>query len=129
MRRLKLFCAAASLVGLAACSNELKVTEVQPPNGISGGGEEVVIRGNGFQLGRGVTVKFGNKDAGSVVVASSDRINVATPPGDPNSSVDVIVIFDDGKAFKLPGAFHYIQSGIDRKMMNNALNQMGGAKK
>lgn len=126
MRPVKMFLAAAAMLSMSACNNDLKVTEIEPANGVAGGGEEVVIRGGGFQPGRGgVTVKFGNKDAGSVVVAASDKINVTTPGGDKNTTVDVFVTFDDGKTFRVPSGFHYVDSGIDRKMMNNALNQMG----
>lgn len=130
MRPVKMLCAAVALFGLAACNNDLKVTGVDPAQGSVGGGEDVVIEGNGFQPGRGgVTVKFGKRDATAVVVASSDKIKVTTPAGDPNTSVDVTVIFDDGKAFKLPNGFHYIERGMDRNMMNKAFNQMGDKKK
>ena len=79
-------------LGMAACSNDLKVTSVEPPQGTFGGGEDVVIHGNGFQPGRGgVTVTFGKRPATSVVVASADKINVMTPGGDPNTTVDVTV--------------------------------------
>ena len=130
MRPVKMFLAAAAVLSLAACNNDLKVSEIEPASGIAGGGEEVVIRGGGFQPGRGgVTVKFGSHDATPVVVASSDKIQVTTPPGDKNTTVDVIVTFDDGKAFKVPSGFRYIESGLDRKTMNNALNQRAGTPK
>ncbi len=126
MRAVKMMCAAIALFGVSACSNELKITGVEPASGTVGGGEDVVIQGNGFQPGKGgVTVKFGKRDATAVVVASADKIKVTTPPGDPNATVDVTVIFDDGKAFKLGNGFKYIDRGLDRATMNNALNQMG----
>jgi hypothetical protein len=130
MRPVKAILAATALAAVslaAACNNDLRVQGIEPSNGVWGGGEEVVIQGTGFQPGRGgVTVKFGARDAQPVIVAASDKIQVTTPPGDKNTTVDVIVTFDDGKTFKVPGGFKYIESGIDRKMMNNALNQMGG---
>jgi len=74
------------MFGMAACSNDLKVSSVEPPQGTFGGGEDVVIHGNGFQPGRGgVTVTFGNRPATSVVVSAADKINVMTPGGDPNN--------------------------------------------
>jgi hypothetical protein len=128
--RAKMFFAATAMLALAACNNDLKVTGIEPASGIAGGGEEVVIQGGGFQPGRGgVTVQFGSHAAQPAVVASSDKIQVTTPGGEKNTTVDVLVTFDDGKTFKVPSGFHYIESGIDRKMMNNALNQMGGNKK
>jgi hypothetical protein len=121
--------AAALLFGVAGCSNELKVTSVEPPQGTFAGGEEVSIRGNGFQPGRGgVSVKFGGHEATAVVVASADRINVTTPGGDPNTTVDVTVIFDDGKAFKLGNGFHYMAQVQNRQTLDKAFNQIGGKK-
>ena len=123
MRRL-LF--AGLMVAGIGCSNELKVTEVEPPNGAFTGGEEVVIHGNGFQPGRGgVTVTFGNRPATSVVVAAADKINVMTPGGDPNTTVDVTVIFDDGKAFKLAHGFHYMAQVDQRGTLDKAFNTLG----
>jgi len=126
MRAVKVLFAAAMMFGMVACSNELKVSSVEPPQGTFGGGEDVVIHGNGFQPGRGgVTVKFGNRAATSVVVASTDKINVMTPGGDPNTSVDVTVVFDDGKAFKLANGFHYMAQVDQRGTLDKAFNTLG----
>jgi hypothetical protein len=59
------------------------------------------------------------------VVASSDRINVMTPGGDPNTTVDVTVIFDDGKAFKLANGFHYMAPADQRGTLDKAFNTLG----
>lgn len=126
MRRMQMWCAAALLVGLAGCSNELKVSSVEPAQGTFAGGEEVVIHGNGFQPGRGgVTVKFGIKEATAVVTAATDKISVTTPGGDPNTTVDVTVIFDDGKAFKVANGFHYMAQVQNRGTLDKAFNQLG----
>lgn len=126
MRPVKILCAAVVMFGMAACSNDLKVTSVEPAQGTFGGGEDVVIHGNGFQPGRGgVTVTFGKRPATSVVVASADRINVMTPGGDPNTTVDVTVIFDDGKAFKLANGFHYMAPADQRGTLDKAFNTLG----
>jgi hypothetical protein len=107
------------------CSNELKVTACEPQQGTFGGGEEVSIRGNGFQPGRGgVTVKFGRKEATSVAVASSDTIKVMTPAGDKNATVDISVVFDDGRAFMLKNGFRYIDNN-QRAMMDKAFDAFG----
>jgi hypothetical protein len=130
MRAVKMLCAATMLFSMAACSNELKVSNVEPPQGTYAGGEEVVIRGNGFQPGRGgVTVKFGKRDATSVVVAAADKINVMTPGGDPNTTVDVTVIFDDGKAFRVGNGFHYMPPADQRGTLDKAFNNLGGDSK
>ena len=112
---------------LSACSNELKVSEVEPPNGAFTGGEEVVIKGNGFQPGRGgVTVKFGRREATAVAVESGDKIKVMTPAGDKSSTVDVSIVFDDGKAFMLKNGFHYVDTSQQRANMDNAFKALGG---
>jgi hypothetical protein len=114
------------LVAGIGCSNELKVSEVDPPNGAFTGGEEVVIKGNGFQPGRGgVVVKFGRKEATAVAVESGDKIKVLTPAGDKSSTVDISVVFDDGKAFLLKNGFHYVDTTQQRATMDKAFNAMG----
>ncbi len=114
------------LVGALGCSNELKVSEVDPPNGAFTGGEEVVIKGNGFQPGRGgVVVKFGRREATAVAVESGDKIKVMTPAGDKSSTVDISVVFDDGKAFLLKNGFHYVDTTQQRATMDKAFNAMG----
>ena len=126
MRPVKMLCAAAVMFGVAACSNDLKVTSVEPAQGTFGGGEDIVIHGNGFQPGRGgVTVTFGKRAGTSVAVASTDKITVMTPGGDPNTTVDVTVIFDDGKAFKLANGFHYMAQVDQRGTLDKAFNTLG----
>jgi hypothetical protein len=123
MQRVFVLCA---VLGLGACSNELKVSEVDPPNGTYSGGEEVVIKGGGFQPGRsGVSVQFGNRDATAVVVESGDRIKVMTPTGDKNTTVDVKVVFDDGKAFLIKSGFHFIDTSQQRATMDKAFGEFG----
>jgi IPT/TIG domain len=125
MRRIAM---AAAALALAACSNELKVSETDPNTGTFNGGEEVTIRGNGFQPGRaGVTVKFGRRDAQAVVVESDSKIKVQTPAGDKNTTVDVSVVFDDGKAFLLKNGFKYIDN-TQRATMDKAFNALGDKK-
>jgi hypothetical protein len=128
MRRFLSAASVFALLGLAACSNELKVSEVDPATGTYNGGEEVVIKGNGFQPGRGgVVVKFGRKDAQAVVVESDSKIKVQTPAGDKNTTTDISVVFDDGKAFLLKNAFHYIDNN-QRATMDKAFNAFGDKK-
>ena len=130
MRRMRTLLVGLAFIGLAACSNELKVSEVDPPNGTFSGGEEVTIKGNGFQPGRGgVTVKFGKRDAAAVVVESDSTIKVTTPTGDKNTTVDITVMFDDGKAFQIKNGFHYIDTTQQRATMDKAFSAFGSDKK
>lgn len=139
-RRVRALCSSFLSLGLLSalvlccsaflgCSNDLKVTEVDPPQGTYMGGEEVIIRGNGFQPGRGgVSVRFGRREATNVVVESASAIKVTTPAGDKSAAADVSVIFDDGKAFVLKSAFQYLDNS-QRQTMDKAFNAMGGEKK
>jgi hypothetical protein len=127
MRRITTLSAGLLALSLcAACSNELKVSEVDPPHGAYTGGEEVVIKGNGFQPGRGgVVVKFGRRDAMAVVVESGDKIKVTTPAGDKNTTVDISLVFDDGKSFMIKNGFHFIDTSQQRATMDKAFNAFG----
>ena len=122
-----------AIVGCAlwvtACSNELKVSEVDPPAGTFSGGEEVVIKGGGFQPGRGgAMVRFGKRDASAIVVEAADKIKVTTPAGDKGTIVDVSVVFDDGKAFTIKNGFRYVDTTQQKASMDKAFNAMGGKK-
>ena len=89
----------------------LRVDAVDPPQGVASGGDSVVIKGSGFQPGKTqVDVRFGRMRADQVIVSSTNKINVITPPGD-RGPVDVTVMFDNGEHFKIPQGFSYQTSG------------------
>ena len=94
---------------LAACDEgRLRVDRVEPAEGITGGGDSVNILGVGLQPGKtGVRVAFGSHVSEQVVISSKDKINLITPNGD-KGPVDVILDFDDGQRFKIPGGFRYV---------------------
>ena len=95
---------------MGACDQKgpLRVDRVEPPEGISGGGDQVTIVGSGFQPGKTqVEVRFGRRKSESVVIASTSKINVVTPGGD-KGPVDVVLSFDDGSQFKISSGFKYV---------------------
>jgi len=112
MRALALAVSIGLCAVLSACQQSggpLKVESVEPPQGTTAGGEEITIRGGGFQPGKTqAEVKFGRKKAESVIIASTTKIRVVTPSNE-KGPVDVQVMFDDGSAFKIPNAFHYLE--------------------
>src|SRR5579859_4433437 len=112
-------------LALGGCSKETKITEIEPNTGTFSGGEEVEIRGANFPKA-GVQVKFGTKEATQVAVQSDNVIKVATPAGDKNTTSDVSVIFDDGRAFVLRNGFRYIDSTQQRQTMDNFFKKAGG---
>jgi hypothetical protein len=98
----------ALLVG--ACQTgqgELKVAAIEPAVGTVNGSENVILKGGGFQPGKtSCTVRFGGKEAPNVTIVSEDKIQVTTPANE-SGPIDVLVTFDNGRAFKLAGGFTY----------------------
>jgi hypothetical protein len=119
---------------VSACQQSggpLKVDTVEPPQGTTGGGEEITINGGGFQPGKTqAEVKFGRKKAESVIIASTSKIKVLTPSNE-KGPVDVQVTFDDGSAFKIPNAFHYVEPAESDNARRAFFNgqKAGGANK
>lgn len=111
MNRIVQLTTALSFLGfMAACDQKgpLRVDRVDPPEGILGGGDQVNILGSGFQPGKTqVEVRFGRRKSESVIISSSSKITVVTPPGD-KGPVDVTLSFDDGAHFKIPSGYKYM---------------------
>jgi IPT/TIG domain len=109
-RVLGLSLAVVVLTFLAACDEtRLRIDRVEPAEGITAGGDHINILGAGLQPGKTqVRVAFGGHVAEQVVISSKDKINLVTPSGD-KGPVDVILDFDDGQRFKIPGGFRYVE--------------------
>ena len=102
---------------LAGCPSGVRVERLDPPRGTYGGGEDVVIKGSGFRPGRSnYGVYFGKQPAPNVVVESSSAIKVTTPAGKVGR-VDVELTLEDGRVFRLPGGFEYIDATVDRNLL------------
>lgn len=121
--------ALALALAASACNNETRVSEIEPATGTSNGGEEVLIKGQGFPRS-GAVVRFGTREAQPVMIESDNAIKVYTPAGDKGTSADVSVVFNDGRAFVLKSAFHYIDSTQQRntmdKFFDKASKEAGG---
>ena len=101
---------------------DLAVKAVEPGSGTTMGGDQVVIKGTGFEPGAmQAEVRFGRKRAEAVVMASPRQISLTTPPGD-RVPVDVTVIFNDGRAFTLPAGFSYVSPQVSSKVREAYLN-------
>jgi hypothetical protein len=106
--------------GVDPCSNETGVRELEPPQGTYLGGEEILIHGRNFPVGRGgVSVSFGRRNATNVVLESPNGIKVTSPAGDKNTEVDIVVMFDDGRAYLLKNGFRYLDAADNQKVMKN----------
>lgn len=99
------------------------VTNVVPSHGIFSGFSEVVIRGRGFESG--AVVAFGDGRGGwsevgtdAAVVVDENRIAVLTPPGPPDTWVDVLVTQGEEEALWSEGCpscsgFYYDPCQLD----------------
>jgi hypothetical protein len=109
---------------LASCdeSGKIRVDKVEPPEGISAGGDHVTIIGAGFQPGKTqARVMFGKHLCEQVVISSTNKIGVVTPNGD-KGPVDVTIDFDNGSRYKIANGFRYVepkQTGDMRKAFFN----------
>jgi hypothetical protein len=113
------FCFAAPLA-LGQCSNETGIRELEPGTGTYLGGEEIVIHGRNFPIGRGgASVTFGRRGATNVELENADTIKVTSPAGDKNTDVDIVVMFDDGRAYLLKNGFRYLDGSDNSKVMKN----------
>ena len=111
MNRVRLAISIVSLAMVAACQQggPLRVDSVEPAQGTTGGGDEVLISGGGFEPGKTqAEVKFGRRKAESVVISSNNKIKVIAPSNE-KGPVDISVMFDDGSAFKIPNAYRYVE--------------------
>jgi hypothetical protein len=109
---------------LASCDDngKIRVDRVEPPEGISAGGDHVNIIGAGFQPGKTqARVMFGTHVCDQVVISSTNKISVVTPNGD-KGPVDVTLDFDNGSRFKIQNGYRFVeakQTGDMRKAFFN----------
>ena len=134
MKRVRLAISIVSLALLSACQQggPLRVESLEPAQGTTGGGDEVVISGGGFEPGKTqAEVKFGRRKADSVVISSSNKIKVIAPSNE-KGPVDISVMFDDGSSFKIPNGFRYIEpadtSGARRAFFSGGQGASGANK-
>jgi hypothetical protein len=104
---------------LAGCPSGVRVDGLEPRQGTYGGGEDVMIKGSGFRPGRATySVYFGKQPAPNVVVESGSVIKVTTPAGKVGK-VDVELTLEDGRIFRIPGGFQYVDASVDRNLLES----------
>jgi hypothetical protein len=124
-RRLSVALGAVAVLGLLGlgCGGGVKVTSVTPDNGTVAGGEDIVIKGQGFKAG--VQVKFCRAESKSVVLLGDNQIK-ATSPANQKGMCEITLTFDDGRAFKVADAFRYMEPG--ELMKRDMLGTKAGTK-
>lgn len=103
---------AVALMALAGCGDKkegLRINKLEPKVGPYTGGSLITIHGSGFESGgaTGVKVYFGDKLGRRVVFEGDTKLQVEPPPGKRGESVDVLLIFDDGRKFTAEKAYAY----------------------
>jgi hypothetical protein len=121
MKRVYRLVTALFVLGLlASCDDngKIRVERVEPPEGITAGGDHVNIIGAGFQPGKTQgRIMFGKHVCEQVVISSTNKISVVTPQGD-KGPVDITIDFDNGSRYKIPNGYRYVepkQTGDMRK--------------
>jgi hypothetical protein len=105
MRATTAACALVLGLALAGCGGgedvPLAIWDLQPRLGDPMGQQRVNITGVGFRPDIGYTVYFGANRCERTTIADSNTLMVATPEGEDGQTVDVIVVADDGPAFRI----------------------------
>jgi hypothetical protein len=109
-------------LALAACasgckSDKITFDSVNPPSGRMGGGEEVRIRGGGFEKLGNLEVRIGGRPANNVGIQGDDTIVLTTPEareGAAGTAMDISILTSDGKSIVLRSAFSY-QAGASQR--------------
>lgn len=111
-------------LGLVACGGgteggELKVTNIRPRAGATAGEQQVDIIGNNFRQDIGYTVYFGKKRSDRATFMDGNTLRVSTPSMEQPGPVDVIVVADDGPAYRIVNGFTFQEQG------GNVMQQVG----
>lgn len=96
--------------GLAGCEDENAdpaIYDVEPRMGSIAGGQPVRIVGAHFRPDIGYRVYFGNKRSDNVTVLDESTLAAATPEHEEPGPVEIIVLADNGPAYKITGGFAY----------------------
>jgi hypothetical protein len=101
-----------SILGIACGqgSGELAIYNIEPRTGATTGDQPVRISGANFRQDIGYTVYFGSVRAPRVTILDDSTLVVTTPQHDPGR-VDVVVVADDGPAFRIVGGFQFTEQG------------------
>src|SRR5690606_28307399 len=94
-------------------------TNIEPRAGATAGDQAVKILGNNFRQDIGYTVYFGNKRSERATIMDEHTLVVATPMMDDPATVDVVVVADNGPAYRIASGFTFQDQG------GNVMQQVG----
>lgn len=106
---------AALMVGCGSNDGKLKVHGLEPRVGDSMGGQIVLVTGQNFmKTTRTVKVYFGDQIGNFIRFRSDSEMIVEAPGGKPDTTVDVLVVFEPGGEITIPKAFTFKEKkGMD----------------
>jgi hypothetical protein len=90
--------------------NDMALTDLEPRAGAMQVEQSVTITGN-FRTDLGYTVYFGTERAQRVSVRDESTLVAVSPTTETPGTVDVMIIADNGPAFKIFDAYTYQGSG------------------
>ena len=92
-----------------ACNQGFAIQKISPMVGALEGGDQVEMTGSGFNPNMGMSVYFGDKQAETVVVSSTDKLIVIAPAYPKAEKVNLRIALDDGREFLVREGFRYIE--------------------
>ena len=109
--------------GMVGCEDEggeLEIHDINPRSGATTGDQNIRIIGQNFRQDVGYTIYFGPNRASRATLLDTQTLLVSSPQVDEPQSVDVVVISDNGPAFRVTDGFSYVNQG------GNVMEQIGG---
>jgi len=109
---------------LSACDKkgEIQIQDIDPQAGALQGNQPVKIHGANFRTDIGYTVYFGKRKSEQVTILDDSTLLVQSPGADDPGKVDLIIVADNGPAWKVPDGFRY------EDMSGNVMEQVGETK-
>ncbi len=106
---------AAVIMGCGSNDGKLRVNGLEPLTGDAMGGQIVQINGQNFmKTTRTVKVYFGDQIGNFIRFKSDSEMVVEAPGGKPDTTVDVLVVFQPGGEITIPKAFTFKEKkGMD----------------
>ncbi|MEZ4404552.1 MAG: IPT/TIG domain-containing protein [Kofleriaceae bacterium] len=102
---------AGLVMGAGACKSgdgKLRVTGIEPRTGDSMGGQFVVISGGAFtKATRTAKIYFGDQQGRFIRFRSDSEMIAEAPGGKPDTTVDVLVVFEPGGEITIPKGYTF----------------------